>query len=455
MSKRLLVMFLAMLSTALVAAQTAPKVSDDAVGTIAYDKFERPAACATCHIDIARQHEQAMMSQAYTHHWDEIEYFELAVPHAGKEPKVAGVKAGCNGCHAPLAFLAGDIPPKKPAEGSRANESVSCDLCHSITGFSGDLPYNFNWISSPGKVKQGPRPGVVSPHHETRENPFLRSAEFCGTCHNEKDPWGLFVKSTHLEWKEGPHGKGGIVCQACHMPPAPGRSARMGSDLPDMRQHLFHGAHDPGKLAGVAEVRIHPETREAEPGDTMKLTAVVVNAKAGHKIPSGSAEERVLWMHVEATDAKGASYHLPVDRKGFKDEDFTIASATAMAYQDIGDIKGLAAFPGLKRDGTYPTMAPGDRIFRLPYLDPQGRMTIAQWNTAAFATDYRLAPLSAVSETFSWKLPDALPAGPVTVTARIYYSRLVSSVGDYLAVPAEEWAPVEINTHQTTFTVLQ
>jgi hypothetical protein len=455
MSKRLLVVSFALLSTALAGAQTAPKVSDDALGTIPYDKFERPAACATCHTDIARQHEQAMMSQAFTHPWDEIEYFELAVPHAAKEPKVAGVKAGCNGCHAPLAFLAGDVPPKKPAEGSRANESVSCDLCHSVTGFSGDVPVNFNWISSPGKVKQGPRPGVVSPHHETHENPFLRSAEFCGTCHNEKNPWGLFVKSTHLEWKEGLHGKGGIVCQDCHMPPAPGRSARMGSDLPDMRQHLFHGAHDPGKLAGVAEVRIHPETREAEPGDTVKLTAVVVNAKAGHKIPSGSAEERVLWLHVEATDAKGATYHLPVDRKGFKDEDYTIASATALAYQDIGEIKDIPGFAGLKRDGTYPTMAPGDRIFRLPYLDPKGRMTIAQWGTASFATDYRLAPLSAVAETLTWKLPDTLPPGAVTVTARIYYSRLVNSVAEYMRVPADEWAPVEINTHETTFTVLQ
>ncbi|MGE5235343.1 MAG: hypothetical protein ACM3O7_03210 [Acidobacteriota bacterium] len=244
-----------------------------------------------------------------------------------------GVKAGCNGCHAPFAFLAGDVPPKRPTENTRANESVSCDLCHTITAHGEDTPYNFNWIASPGKIKQGPRPGVVSPHHETRENPFLRTAEFCGTCHNEKDPWGLYVKLTHLEWKEGPHGRGGIVCQDCHMPPAAGRSARMGSDLPDMRQHLFHGAHDPGKLAGVAEVRIHPETREAEPGDTVRRTAVVVNAKAGHKIPSGSAEERVLWLHVEAQDSKGRTYQLAVDRKGSKDEEYTIASDTAMAFR--------------------------------------------------------------------------------------------------------------------------
>jgi hypothetical protein len=446
----LAIVFLAV--SALVLAQAPPKVSDDALGTQPYDRYERPQACATCHVAFARQHEQAMMSQAFTHEWDEIEYFELAVPHALKEPKVAGVKAGCNGCHAPFAFLAGDIPPKRPKENTRANEAVSCDLCHTVTGYSGDAPYNFNWVSTPGKVKQGPRQGAVSPHHETRENPFLRSAEFCGTCHNEKDPWGLFVKSTHLEWKEGPHGKGGIVCQDCHMPPAPGRSATMGSALPDARQHLFHGAHDPGKLAGVAEVRIHPETREAEPGDTVKLTAVAVNAKAGHKIPSGSAEERVLWLDVEATDSKGKIYHLTVDPKGFKGEEYTIGSDTAMAYFDIGEIKDIANFPGLKRDGVVPA---GDRIFRLPYFDPKGRMTICQWNTASFGTDYRLAPLQANQETFTWKLPQSVPAGPVTVTARIWYSRLVASVAEYLKVPQSEYAPVKVAEHETTFTVLQ
>jgi hypothetical protein len=224
----------------------------------------------------------------------------------------------------------------------------------------------------------------------------------------------------------------------------------MGEQRPDIRQHLFHGAHDPGKLAGVVEVRIHPETREFEMGDQVRLTAVVVNAKAGHKVPSGSAEERVLWLHVEARDAAGTSYHLPVDAKGFAGEEMTIASAEAMAYQDIGDIKGLSGFPGLKRDGEVPA---GDRIFRLPYLDPQGRMTIAQWNTAAFGPDYRLAPLAAVTETFSWQLPDDLPEGPVTVTAQVYYSRLVSSVAEYLKVPREESEPVLINSHTTTFEV--
>jgi nitrate/TMAO reductase-like tetraheme cytochrome c subunit len=451
MSRLGLILLVAGAVAAAVSAAAQPRAGDDALGTIPYDRFETSATCAPCHVDIARQHEQAMMSQAFVHHWDEIEYFQLAVPHAEKEPKVAGVKAGCNGCHAPLAFLAGDIPPRPPAAGTRANEGVSCDLCHSVTGFAGDVPYNFNWIAAPGKVKQGSRGDVESPHHESRANPFLHTAEFCGTCHNEKDPWGLFVKSTHLEWKEGPHGRAGIVCQDCHMPPAPGSSALMAPERADVRQHLFHGAHDPGKLAGVVEVRIHPDLREAEPGDAVKLTAVVVNAKAGHKVPTGSAEERLLWLDVRAVDSRGREFHLPVDRKGFAGEALTIATPGALAYQDLGDIRGLAGFAGLERDAGVPA---GDRIFRLPYLDPQGRMTIAQWNTAAFGTDYRLPPLQAVAETFTWTVPDDIAPGEVRVTAEVWYSRLVPSVAAFMQVPAEEAAPVRINAHTTTLVVL-
>ena len=133
-------------------------------------------------------------------------------------------------------------------------------------------------------------------------------------------------------------------------------------------------------------------------------------------IPSGSVEERVVWLHVEATDASGRKHHLPVDRKGFDGEEMTIASAEALAYQDMGAIKGLDDFVGLKRDGDVPS---GDRIFRMPYLDPQGRMTIAQWYTASLGPDYRLAPLEARNETFTWKLPDGIATGEVTVEATV------------------------------------
>lgn len=426
------------------------KAGDEALGTLKYSDFEKPEYCGTsCHIDFYQQWKQAMMSQAYTHHWDEIEYFKLAVPHAEKDQKVADVKAGCNGCHAPIAFLAGDVPPPKPETNSRANESVSCDLCHTITGFKGDTPYNFNYISEPGNVKYGNRKGVVSPAHETKYSEFHKTAEFCGTCHNEKSPYDVWVKSTHLEFKEGPYAKAGYVCQDCHMTYAPAKNAEMADELPDVAQHLFHGAHDPGKIRGVVEIRIHPDIREVEPGDKVRFTVALFNQKTGHKFPSGSAEERLLWLHVEAKDAGGKIYHIPVDKKGFKGEEYTIAGNN-LAYQDFGIPMNIPDFKGIERDG----LPEGDRIFRLPYFDPQGRMTIMQWNTASLGTDYRIGPLETKIETYTWTIPPDAAAGEMEIKAVMYYQKLPLPVTKYLGVPVEEADPVEVNFHTTNINIL-
>jgi hypothetical protein len=421
------------------------KSGDDAKGIYKYENFQKPDECgSSCHTDLYQQWRQMMMSKCYTHEWDEIEYFKLAVPHAEKEPKVAGVKEGCNGCHAPVSFLVGDVPPPKPEMKSRANESVTCDLCHSVTGFTGDIPFNFNWISNPGNTKYGPRGKLNSPAHETEKNPLLSSGDFCGTCHNEKSPYGVWVKATHLEWKDGPYYKEGVQCQKCHMPRSPGRSSAMGEYREDIAWHLFHGAHDPGKVRGTVELRIHPEIEEAEPGDQIKFFVALFNQKTGHKFPTGSAEERMLWLHVEATDSKGKVYHLKVDRKGSEGEDYTIAS-DVLAYQDMGVPLNIPDFKGIKRDG----IPSGDRIFRMPYLDPQGRMTIQQWYTSSFGPDYRFGPRETKTETFTWTLPDEIEIGRLKVKAVLNYQKLPYTVAEFLGVPKEEAEIIEVNFHET------
>ena len=439
----------ALLAPVSMSAEDAPPSGDALLGTGAYDDFESPRACATCHVDIYMQWQQSMMSQSYTHHWDEIEYFKLAVPHAAIDPKVAGVRAGCNGCHAPNAFIAGDVPPPPPQEGSRANDGVSCDICHTVTGTNGE-PYNFSFTISPGRIKYGNRDGVESPHHTTQYHAFTQTTEMCGTCHNEKSPYGVWVKSTQIEWAAGPYAREGVRCQDCHMPAGEGRNAMQAAVRPDMRHHLFHGAHAESKLRGSVELRIHPNTRDAVPGEPVTLQAQAFNHKAGHKIPSGSAEERQLWLTVRAFDAAGREYHLPVDRKGFAGEEFTISSKDALAYQDIGEIMGIDGFKGLSRDAL---PYDGDRIFRLPYFDSKGRMTIAQWNTASLGTDYRIGPRETKVESYTWTLPDDIAEGRVRVVAEIYYRKLVQSVGEFLEVPAEEMEPFLVNQSETWFDV--
>jgi hypothetical protein len=197
------------------------------------------------------------------------------------------------------------------------------------------------------------------------------------------------------------------------------------------------------------EVRIHPDQRELEPGERIRFTVALFNQKTGHKFPTGSAEERLLWLHVEATDAKGTVHHLPVDKKGFPGEEYTIASNT-LAYQDMGIPLNLPDFKGIQRDG----VPEGDRIFRLPYLDPQGRMTIMQWNTASQSTDYRIGPRETKIENFTWTLPATAAPGPMEVKAVLNYQKLPLPLTEFLGVPKEEAEVIEVNSHTTTVTVL-
>ncbi len=424
----------------------------DLKGTRSYEDYQKPGECRSCHLDIYRQWEQSMMSQAYTHKWDEVEYFELAVAHTENDPDVpAEVHEGCNGCHAPLAFLAGDVPPPPPGE-SRADESVSCDICHTIVAQTEDVPVNFSWVTEPGEDKQGPRTeeeAVSSPHHNMVMNPLLKTSEYCGSCHNELSPYGAWVKATQKELVAGPYGEEGVVCQDCHMTYSEGRSARMGNEHEDVAWHLFHGGHDPGKVSGVVELRLHPDVREVEPGMPVKFSLALFNQKTGHKFPTGSVEDRLLWVHVEAKDQAGNVYHLKVDEKGFEGEEYTIAS-DVLAYQDMAVPLDDDGFEGLPRDGGVPI---GDRIFRMPYFDPQGRMTIMQWNTESFGVDYRIGPRETKTETYTWEVPFGAEPGELEVTATMYYALLVPSVADYLDVP-EEGEKMVVNSHSTLVEVL-
>ncbi len=413
-----------------------------------YDSWEEPEACGECHADFYTQWRQSMMSQSFTHHWDEIEYFKLAVPHAEKDEIVAEVKAGCNGCHSPMAFLTGDIPPARPSEGTRANDGVHCDFCHTIAGHKGDIPYNFNFEVSPGEVKYGPRAEVESDGHEIQKSDFLETAEFCGICHNEKDPYGIWVKSTHLEWKEGPYAAEGVKCHDCHMTYAKGRSSEDGVEHDDLHLHLFNGAHDPSKLNGAIEIKLYSDKEKAKTGDEVTFTTVLFNQKAGHKFPSGSVEDRILWLHVEAVDLAGNVFHLPVQKKGFEGEKYTIG-ADELAYQDMGIALGDPDFKGVQRDG----IPIGDRIFRMPYFDPQGRMTIQQWNTKSLGVDYRFGPRETKVETYIFKVPEKATPGPLTITATLNFQLLVKPVADFLGVPEDESQIFEVNKQQLTIEI--
>lgn len=450
MKKKLIIAGIITLTVAMVFGVMIPPDEGGQKGDFTYDDFRKPGYCGSCHNAIYQQWSQSMMSEAYTHHWDEIEYFKLAVAHSENDPDMKGVHEGCNGCHTPMAYLNGELPPPRPDEGSRANESVSCEVCHNIKGIRGDTAFNFNYIMEPGFTKFSSRKGEIdSPDHKIKVTDLHSEAKFCGICHNEKSGFGAWVKSTQLEWEEGPYSDEGVQCQDCHMTEAKTKTAKMGATYDDAKLHLFHGAHDPGKLNGVIELRILPNTKEALMGDPVKFTVALFNQKTGHKFPTGSVEDRIVWLHVEAEDENGKVFHLPVDKKGFEGEQYTIAS-DEKAYQDMGVPLEIEDFEGVQRED----VPIGDRIFRMPFFDPQGRMTIMQWNTKELGVDYRIGPRETKLETYSFDIPYDIAPGKLKIRAVLNYRLLVKPVGEFLEVPPEEYAVHEINRQTTEINVI-
>jgi len=81
-------------------------------------------------------------------------------------------------------------------------------------------------------------------------------------------------------------------------------------------------------------------------------------------------------------------------------------------------------------------------------------MTIAQWNTAKFGVDYRIAPRETKVETYTWTVPDTVAPGPLTIRATLYYQLLVRPVAQFLKVPESESMDRMINTDVVTIDVI-
>ena len=373
------------LTAGLALAQDAPKVSDAALGTQPYEKFERPQACATCHVDIARQHEQAMMSQAYTHHWDEIEYFELAVPHAGE-----GAEGGRRQGRLQRLPRAARLPRRR-----RAAEAPGGEHARQRVGVVRPLPHGHRLRRrragqlqldhrQPGKVKQGPRAGRRQPAPRDAREPVPALGRVLRHLPQREEPVGA-VRQVDAPRVEGRArtARAGSSARTATCRRRRGAAPRWARSCPTCASTCSTAPTTPA--SSPASSRCASTRRRARPSRATPSSSPPSSStpRPATRSPRGSAEERVLWLHVEATDAQGQdATTCRSTARGSRARSYTIASDTALAYQDIGDIKGIAGFAGPQARRHLRDDAPGDRIFRLPYLDPKGRMTIAQWNTA-------------------------------------------------------------------------
>ena len=211
-----------------------------------YHFFEDPKVCEGCHVEKFKRWNVSQHSKAFTGDFFQKQFYDLVLASESFAPEVANVKEGCIGCHSPGAFLAGElIPPrtnkmdnfwnKGDGDKSMADRGVFCDFCHTISHFKNQPPFNHDYVSAATEAvdtKFGDLEFPWSPHHKTATSEIYEDPMMCSSCHNELNPYNIWVKATFTEYEESVYPAQGIICQTCHMQPMGGKPAKMGIARP-------------------------------------------------------------------------------------------------------------------------------------------------------------------------------------------------------------------------------
>ena len=422
-----------------VSAQTKTELKEQAKNQFKpYHYFEDPQVCAGCHWDKFARWNVSQHSKALTGDFFQKQFYDLVLASESFAPEVKNVKEGCIACHSTSAFLAGELIPtetnsmdnfwnKGDGNKSMADRGVFCDFCHTISYFKNDPPYNHDYVSAATEAvdaKFGDLEFPWSPHHTTATSEIYEDPSMCSSCHNELNPYNQWVKATFTEYEESVFPSKGIICQTCHMQPMGGKPAKMGIPRPYNSDHWWGGGFAEF-VEGAARVEIKLGTEKLRANEKVEFKVDVQAVATGHKFPTGSTEERDVWLRVSLVDKTGKEIlHIPVPKDpGNPNDKYFITSNEKVAYPSHSKLS-----EPIVRDA----LPEGDRLYHSAFLDSEGKFTYAQW----FCVDEienRLNPLEVRTEKYSFVVPDNLK-GELYLQAKLNYRRMPDSFADFLKI---------------------
>ena len=227
----------------------------------------------------------------------------------------------CAGCHDVVPFFSGafDDPNFDDVNHPTAQAGITCTACHAITHINStkgnadytiDEPVHYPFAYSTNRILQYLNQQLVKAkpefHKKTFLKPFMRTAEFCSTCHKVSIPQELnkykeFLRGqnhydTYLLSGVSGHGARSFYypeksvqnCSGCHMPLKESRDFGANFFNPTntsaryIHNHLFPAAN-----TGIAYLRGQPDIIKAEE-DFLKgtLRVDIFGIKAGGGIDS-------------------------------------------------------------------------------------------------------------------------------------------------------------------------
>jgi hypothetical protein len=238
----------------------------------------RAESCGGCHKEIYEEWKTSIHAHAY-----EDPFFQA---YWNKDKHVWV----CLNCHSPLEnqqpTLIKDIPRERVEKATQLpnphydpeyqKEGITCAACHVRDG-----------------VIVGPFEDSVAPH-PTQFDPNFRTAQLCYRCHNVVSGPAQFYNvgpcGTYAEY-EGKFfmKERGMICQSCHMPEVE-RPVADGGPIRQGRRHLWRGGHDPEMIKKAVAIQVAAEPSVAKAGEEVRLTLTLINAGAGHKLPTGDPD---------------------------------------------------------------------------------------------------------------------------------------------------------------------
>jgi nitrate/TMAO reductase-like tetraheme cytochrome c subunit len=394
-----------------------------------FPEYQAASNCRICHEKQYAQHQESLHARSFSDPVFQAQYFKQLLPLAVGDRALQQEADRCVACHSPITYQKskGRAAPIRDFEASLAG--VVCDFCHRIGAYKDAQPGSGNYMSSPGDKKFGPLKSPASDWHHVYHELQTKS-ELCAICHNAVNHLGLQIKSTYSEWQASSYAKQGIQCQDCHMSakgyltngrPAyeSGKASEMtvGSsvDRAELHTHRFPGAGARPQMEGALGLAVKLDRETAAPGEQIAITVEVSNKNAGHSIPTGSADLRLLWLELSA-ETPGGSVPVP---------------ATAAAGDAPYDVAGRGAFDAQVLGDDIPA---GSRVYRSIFVDAAGAQTLGSYGAARILFDNRIKADEVRAERYGFRVPgDA--RGPLAFTARIRYLPYPGSFARELAVP--------------------
>lgn len=414
----------------------APAIPDFWPPAAVTSNYQPSSTCEQCHDRIAEQHAQSSHAASYTNPVFRAQYFNELLPQVSTSEYLSMEARWCAACHTPIAFVQHRYAIVTQEDVDPLMSGVTCDFCHTISGYAGTTPQNGNYISTPGQDKLGPFTHKYNWHHVYGE--LQTRSEFCGICHNSVNHHGLEVKSTFTEWKNSRFAADGIQCQDCHMTACgfllggiplceSGRAASMrvgtAPERSKLYTHRFPGAHSKTQVVGAIVLSMESDRHVAAPGDEVTVRVLVDNSRTGHKMPSGSTDLRHLWLGV---DLQVGNQLIPIP---------------AASRRETGgyDVAGQGRFDKQILADDIPA---GSRIYRSVYVDAQGKQSLRSYEAVKIVFDNRLNSSEIREETYHFRIPPEAKTKVVILRASLNYLRYPSSFTNALGLPSAETVEV-------------